>query len=84
MLVQPDEAEGITRVVVDPQSVGSLRDVLNGKGLETRSTTLVNIPQVTVECSDEDYESNMRVIEALEALDDVDSVEHNMADDDDE
>lgn len=35
-----------------------------------------------VGCSDEDFEANMRVIEALEALDDVDSVEHNMEDDD--
>jgi transcriptional/translational regulatory protein YebC/TACO1 len=32
-----------------------------------------------IECNDEDFEKNMAIIEALEELDDVDSVEHNMS-----
>lgn len=54
------------------------------KGFEVRSTKLANVPQVYAECSDEDFENNMEVISALEELDDVDSVEHNLPDDDDE
>lgn len=63
---------------------GILRDALLAKGYDCKSTSIVNIPRLTVPCGDEDFENNMRVIEALEALDDVDSVEHNMALDDDE
>jgi transcriptional/translational regulatory protein YebC/TACO1 len=77
---QVDEEEGITNVYVDPASVSGLRDLLVEKGLEIRATKLVNVPKLVVDCSDEDFESNMRVIEALEELDDVDSVEHNVND----
>lgn len=73
-----DEEEGITNVYVDQASVSGLRDLLQGKGLEIRATKLVNVPKLVVDCSDEDFESNMEVIAALEELDDVDSVEHNV------
>jgi len=35
--------------------------------------------QAPVECSDDDFEKNMAIIDALEELDDVDKVEHNMS-----
>lgn len=68
----------MTNVYVDPASVSGLRELLLEKGLEVRATKLVNLPKLVVDCSDEDFEGNMRVIEALEELDDVDSVEHNV------
>ena len=32
-----------------------------------------------VECGDEDLEKNLKVLDRLEEVDDVDTVEHNMA-----
>ena len=43
------------------------------------SGKLVNVPMTTMECSAEDEEANYKVIDRLEELDDVESVEHNMA-----
>lgn len=73
-----NEEEKTTSVFVEPASVSNLRDVLAGKGMEIKATLLVYLPKLTVECSDEDFEENMNVIAALEELDDVDSVEHNV------
>lgn len=75
LLVQADDE--VTRVYVEQSSLTTLRDLLVGSGLECRSTQLVHVPKVLVDCTDEDFESNMLAIEALEALDDVDSCEHN-------
>jgi transcriptional/translational regulatory protein YebC/TACO1 len=41
--------------------------------------SLAHIPNALVECSDADIDKNLAAIEALEALEDVDQVEHNMA-----
>jgi transcriptional/translational regulatory protein YebC/TACO1 len=37
------------------------------------------VTKAAAEVSNEDYEFNMKIIDALEDLDDVDSVEHNMS-----
>jgi len=37
------------------------------------------VSKAPVECNEKDFEKNMEIIEALEELDDVDSVEHNMS-----
>lgn len=37
------------------------------------------VTKAPVEVSEEDFERNMAIIDALEELDDVDSVEHNMS-----
>lgn len=42
------------------------------------SGMLVNVPLTTVECSSEDEELNFKVIDKLEEIDDVSSIEHNM------
>jgi transcriptional/translational regulatory protein YebC/TACO1 len=41
--------------------------------------SLTYVSKAPVECSDEDFEKNMAIVDALEELDDVDSVEHNMS-----
>lgn len=79
-----NEEENTTSVWVDTASVSGLREVLLEKGVEIKASTLVNVPKALVDCSDEDFEGNMSVIEALEELDDVDSVEHNVAMEDEE
>ena len=43
------------------------------------SGALVYVPMTTVECSEEDEELNYKLIDRLEEIDDVASVEHNMA-----
>jgi transcriptional/translational regulatory protein YebC/TACO1 len=77
---QVDDEEGVSTILVDPGSVAALRDQFGLSGVVCKATRLVNVPKLTVDCSDEDFENNLRVIEALEAIDDVDSVEHNMGD----
>jgi len=79
-----NEEEKTTSVWVDPASISGLREVLLGKGVEIKASIMVNVPKMLVDCSDEDFEGNMSVIEALEELDDVDSVEHNVAVDEEE
>lgn len=40
----------MTVVLVEPSSAGNLRDALIAAGIETRSTSLVNVPRVFVGC----------------------------------
>lgn len=54
-------------------------DAVKGMGHDESKMSLAYISKAPVECSEEDFEKNMLVIEALEDLDDVDSVEHNMS-----
>ena len=49
------------------------------KGLGFEDGVKMSLVQLTVEVSYEDFENNMNIIDALEELDDVDSVEHNMS-----
>lgn len=53
-------------------------DCVEGMGLEGAKMTLSFVSKAPVECEEEDFEKNMDIIDALEELDDVDSVEHNM------
>lgn len=41
--------------------------------------SLAYVSKAPVECSEADFEKNMNLLDALEELDDVDSVEHNMS-----
>lgn len=61
-----------------PTELGALQAAMQAEGIEC-SGTLVYVPMATVECSDDDEEANFKVIDRLEELDDVVSVEHNMA-----
>ena len=61
-------------IVTKPED---LHVVIEGVGLKVEAS-LEMIPKTYVECSDEDTESNIKLIEFLENLDDVDAVYHNM------
>ena len=54
-------------------------DAVKQMGHVTAKMSLAWIPKAQVECSEEDFEKNMEIVEALEELDDVDSVEHNIS-----
>mmetsp|Transcript_5340 Transcript_5340/g.11380 ORF Transcript_5340/g.11380 Transcript_5340/m.11380 type:complete len:292 (+) Transcript_5340:86-961(+) len=78
-LVDGDE-EGTSIVYTDPKETSLLFDAVKSMGLEEGSKmSLSHVSKAPVECSEEDFEKNMKIIDALEDLDDVDSVEHNMS-----
>jgi YebC/PmpR family DNA-binding regulatory protein len=75
----PGEEEGTTIVLTDPKEGGMMVDAIQSLGHEKLKLTLAWIPKAPVECTDDDFDKNMEIIDALEELDDVDSVEHNMS-----
>ena len=78
-LVEGDE-EGTSVVYTDPKETGAMFEALGSMGLaDGAKMSLTYVSKAPVECSDEDFEKNMAIVDALEELDDVDSVEHNMS-----
>lgn len=77
-LLEEGDVEGTSVVFVEPTDTAAMAEAIKTMGHECK-TSLVYVSKAPVECSDEDFEKNMLIIEALEDLDDVDSVEHNMS-----
>lgn len=75
----PGEEEGSTVVLTDPKEGGMMQEAVQALGHEETKLALVWMTKAPVECTDEDFEKNMEIIDALEELDDVDSVDHNMS-----
>jgi len=74
------EEEGTTWIYTDPQECAMMVEAVNSMGFEKDvKMSLRYVSKAPVECSEEDFEKNMSIIDALEELDDVDSVEHNMS-----
>lgn len=70
--------EGKCVIYVESKDMASLRDALRSRDF-VLETSLAAVPKEgTIAISDEDFDLNMAAIEAFEALDDVDSVEHNI------
>jgi transcriptional/translational regulatory protein YebC/TACO1 len=76
--LEEGDEEGTSIVYVEPTNAGSMLGVINGMGFEKAKMSLSWVSKAPMECNDEDFEMNMALIDALEDLDDVDSVEHNM------
>ena len=78
--VVPGDEPETTKIYTDPKEAAMMLEAVNSLGFEENiQISLVYVSKAPVECSDVDFEKNMEIIDALEALDDVDSVEHNMA-----
>jgi len=78
-LVEGDE-DGTSIVYTDPKEVGAMFEAVKSIGLEEGTKmSLVHVTKAAVEVTEEDFEKNMAIIDALEAYDDVDSIEHNMS-----
>jgi YebC/PmpR family DNA-binding regulatory protein len=77
-LVECDE-EGTSIVFTDPKEAAMMADAVRTLGHEDVKVSLVYRSKAPVEVSETDFEKNMEIIDALEELDDVDSVEHNMS-----
>jgi transcriptional/translational regulatory protein YebC/TACO1 len=56
-----------------------MADAVRSMGHENMKISLVWISKAPTEVPEEDFDLNMDIIDALEELDDVDSVEHNMS-----
>lgn len=73
------EREGESwRVVGAPESLGSIREVLEGAGFGVESADLTMVPKTTVELEDEsDAKKVLRLMDSLEENDDVQDVYAN-------
>jgi transcriptional/translational regulatory protein YebC/TACO1 len=78
-LLEDGDEEGTSVVYVEPTNSANMLGAINGMGFEEAKMSLAWVSKAPIECNDEDFEKNMAIIEALEELDDVDSVEHNMS-----
>lgn len=78
LLLEGDE-QSTSIVYVEPSDCANMLGVVNTMGHEEAKMSLAWVTKAPVECTDEDFEKNMQIIEALEELDDVDGVEHNMS-----
>lgn len=77
-LIAGDE-EGTSIVYTDPKEAATMMEAVKSLGHEEVKMSLAYVSKAPVEVNDEDFEKNMQIIDALEDLDDVDSVEHNMS-----
>lgn len=74
------EEDGDTLVYTDPKQLAAVRDAIAAAGLTIKEAELTYEPNTTVEITDEATEGKvMRVLEALEDLDDVVATHTNLA-----
>jgi len=80
MELKEGDEEGTSLIYTDPQDAGKMVEAVKSLGFEEGvKMNLVYVTKAPVECTEEDFEFNMVIIDALMELDDVDSVEHNMS-----
>eukprot|EP00956_Cyclotella_meneghiniana_P043966 scaffold296109_cov73-Cyclotella_meneghiniana.AAC.1 len=78
-LLEGDE-EGTSIIYTEPKDTSSMFEAVKSIGKDDGAKmSLAHVSKAPVECSEEDFDKNMVIIDALEELDDVDSVEHNMS-----
>lgn len=66
-------------IFTDPQNLYEIKEKVEGAcGFTSDECNLEFVPKTFAECSEEDIEANMALIEFLEDLEDVDAVFHNM------
>jgi len=66
-------------VYTQPTDLMSVADALSEAGFTVKGAEFIYKGQAPIEVSEADEEANFKAIDALEELDDVDSVFHNMA-----
>jgi transcriptional/translational regulatory protein YebC/TACO1 len=77
--IVPGDEEGTCVIYTDPKETSLMNDAVQSLGPIETALSLVWVSKAPVLCSDEDFDKNMDIIDALEELEDVDSVEHNMS-----
>eukprot|EP00521_Asterionellopsis_glacialis_P017075 CAMPEP_0195293316 /NCGR_PEP_ID=MMETSP0707-20130614/12153_1 /TAXON_ID=33640 /ORGANISM="Asterionellopsis glacialis, Strain CCMP134" /LENGTH=291 /DNA_ID=CAMNT_0040353999 /DNA_START=80 /DNA_END=955 /DNA_ORIENTATION=- len=79
MELLPGDEEGTSVIYTEPKEAAMMLEAVNSLGHEEAKISLSYVSKAPVECTEEEFEKNMEIIDALEELDDVDSVEHNMS-----
>ena len=69
--------EGMFVVLCPHTEFGSVRDALEAAGIATESSEISNVPQNTVELSEDDARKVLKLVDMLEDNDDVQGVSHN-------
>jgi len=80
-LISEEAEKGeLSIIYIDPSDTNKMLEAVKGMGFEEGvKMELVYVSKAPVEVSDEEFEFNMKIIDALEDFDDVDCVEHNMS-----
>ncbi|EPP35337.1 DNA-binding regulatory, YebC/PmpR family protein [Chlamydia ibidis] len=66
-------------ILCEPTDLAAVKEKLLSRGITCSEEKLIYVPLRLVDCSEEDGQSNLSLIEWLEQIDDVDDVFHNMA-----
>lgn len=73
-----EAADDAYMITTDPSQLYAVKDALAAAGFVSEEADLEMIPRNYVECSQEDAQANLALIDWLEQLEDVDAVYHNM------
>jgi len=65
-------------ITTAPEDLYKVKEKIEEKGIDSLDAELTMIPKTYVECKPEDEEANIKLIEWLENIDDIDAVYHNM------
>ena len=68
----------VYQVLTSPSNFTKVKDALEAKGLNLLSSEVTLIPQSTIDLSDAQFETFQKLVDALEDLDDVQDVYHNV------
>ena len=68
----------VYQIITSPSNFHKVKESLEGQGLNFLSTDITMIPQSTVDLDEKQLETFNRMIDTLEALDDVQDVYHNV------
>ena len=74
---EPEGDDGAWTILTDPTDFLSVKEALEGAGIEIADAELTKIPDNTVALSGEDVRKLMNIVDALEDNDDVQKVHHN-------
>lgn len=70
--------EDVFQIITSPSNYTKVKDALEGQGLNFISTEVTMIPQSTIDLDEKQMESFQKLYDALEDLDDVQDVYHNV------
>lgn len=73
-----DHADHLFIIITAPENLYHVKEALEAASYTIVESNIVMIPKATIECSAEDQEKNLALIQWLEDLDDIDAVYHNM------
>ncbi len=73
-----EEVDDLYIVTTPPDLLFQVKEALEAKGAKVESAELEMIPKLYIDCEAEDLKANLELIEWIEALDDVDTVYHNI------